>query len=184
LPKACEVTYDGCNSMPGKRITSPFPALTVGPQSSRRLLLKFKHRCWADDGRETIPYGQKNRTGWKGEVCSLDLYMLLRFQKAAVRGNYETGNQAFSKRLRFLTTRAQRRRSGLRSFPLPHPSRLASPATTPSPGDADDCSLSPAPLVPVSLTFALVQNSPVTSSCNSNVKPFLRKILGVTQVGL
>ena len=33
------------------------------------------------------------------------LYRLLRFQKAAVRGNYETGNQAFSKRLRFLTTR-------------------------------------------------------------------------------
>ena len=34
------------------------------------------------------------------------LYMLLRFKKAAVRGNYETGNQAFSKRLRFLTIRA------------------------------------------------------------------------------
>jgi hypothetical protein len=34
--------------------------------------------------------------------------MLLRFQKAAVRGNYETGNQAFSKRLRFLTIRAIR----------------------------------------------------------------------------
>jgi hypothetical protein len=33
------------------------------------------------------------------------LYMLLRFQKAAVRGNHETGNQAFSKRLRFLTIR-------------------------------------------------------------------------------
>ena len=31
--------------------------------------------------------------------------MLLRFQKAAVRGNYETGNQAFSMRLRFLTIR-------------------------------------------------------------------------------
>src|ERR1039458_6490011 len=31
--------------------------------------------------------------------------VLLRFQKAAVRGNYETGNQAFSMRLRFLTTR-------------------------------------------------------------------------------
>jgi hypothetical protein len=35
------------------------------------------------------------------------LYMLLRFQKAAVGRNYETGNQAFSKRLRFLTTRVQ-----------------------------------------------------------------------------
>src|ERR1022692_5032072 len=35
------------------------------------------------------------------------LYMLLRFQKAAGRGNYETGNQAFSKRLRFLTIRQQ-----------------------------------------------------------------------------
>ena len=33
------------------------------------------------------------------------LYMLLRFQKAAVRENYETGNQAFSRRLRFLTIR-------------------------------------------------------------------------------
>jgi serine/threonine protein kinase len=31
--------------------------------------------------------------------------MLLRFQKAGVGGNYETGNQAFSMRLRFLTTR-------------------------------------------------------------------------------
>ena len=54
------------------------------------------------------PYGQKNRTDCKGEACSLDLYMLLRFQKAAVRGNYETGNQAFSKRLRFLTIRHHR----------------------------------------------------------------------------
>src|ERR1019366_4140529 len=33
------------------------------------------------------------------------LYMLLRFQKAAGRGNYGTGNQAFSKCLRFLTIR-------------------------------------------------------------------------------
>jgi len=33
------------------------------------------------------------------------LYLLLRFQKAAVGGNYETGNQAFSMRLRFLTIR-------------------------------------------------------------------------------
>src|ERR1039458_1789622 len=31
--------------------------------------------------------------------------MLLRFQRAAGRGNYETGNQAFSKCLRFLTIR-------------------------------------------------------------------------------
>jgi len=31
--------------------------------------------------------------------------MLLRFQKAVVRGNYATGNQAFSMRLRFLTIR-------------------------------------------------------------------------------
>jgi hypothetical protein len=34
--------------------------------------------------------------------------MLLRFQKAAVRGNYETGSQAFSLRLRFLTIRDAR----------------------------------------------------------------------------
>jgi hypothetical protein len=32
-------------------------------------------------------------------------YTLLRFQKVAVRGNYETGNQAFSMDLRFLTIR-------------------------------------------------------------------------------
>src|ERR1022692_462675 len=38
------------------------------------------------------------------------LYMLLRFQKAAGRGNYEAGNQAFSKRLRFLTIRGLLRR--------------------------------------------------------------------------
>jgi hypothetical protein len=31
--------------------------------------------------------------------------MLLRFQKAAVQGNYETGNQALSMHLRFLTMR-------------------------------------------------------------------------------
>jgi len=31
--------------------------------------------------------------------------MLLRFQKAGVRENYETGNEAFSMRLRFLTIR-------------------------------------------------------------------------------
>jgi hypothetical protein len=37
--------------------------------------------------------------------------MFLRFQKAAVRKNYETGNQAFSIRLRFLTKR------GVQSFP-------------------------------------------------------------------
>jgi serine/threonine protein kinase len=37
------------------------------------------------------------------------LYMLLRFQKAVVRGNYDTGNQAFSMRLRFLTIRDQRK---------------------------------------------------------------------------
>ena len=33
--------------------------------------------------------------------------MLLRFQKPAVRENYETGNQAFSMRLRFLTIRGE-----------------------------------------------------------------------------
>jgi hypothetical protein len=31
--------------------------------------------------------------------------MLLRFHKVAIRENYETGNQAFSMRLRFLTIR-------------------------------------------------------------------------------
>jgi len=31
--------------------------------------------------------------------------MLLRFQKATVQGNYETGNQALSMHLRFLTIR-------------------------------------------------------------------------------
>ena len=74
----------------------------------------------SDHQEKSVAYGQKNRTGWKGEACSLDLYMLLRFQKAAVRGNYETGNQAFSKRLRFLTTRDTEhikcRNSKLRSF--------------------------------------------------------------------
>jgi len=35
--------------------------------------------------------------------------MLLRFQKVAVRKNYETGNQGFSIRLRFLTIRDQER---------------------------------------------------------------------------
>ena len=42
------------------------------------------------------------------------LYTLLRFQKAAARGNYETGNQAFLMHLRFLTIvccRSTRRRS-------------------------------------------------------------------------
>src|ERR1035437_6185661 len=35
------------------------------------------------------------------------LYRLLRFQKAAVRGNYETGTQAFSTRVRLLAIREQ-----------------------------------------------------------------------------
>jgi hypothetical protein len=39
------------------------------------------------------------------DLLELGLYMLLRFQKPAVRGNYETGNQAFSMHLRFLTIR-------------------------------------------------------------------------------
>jgi hypothetical protein len=38
------------------------------------------------------------------------LYMLSRVQKAAVQGNYETGTQAFSMHLRFLTTRDRQRR--------------------------------------------------------------------------
>ena len=33
------------------------------------------------------------------------LYLLLRFQKAVVRGNYDTENRAFSMRLRFVTIR-------------------------------------------------------------------------------
>jgi len=36
-------------------------------------------------------------------IVETGLYMLLRFQKPAVRENYETGNQAFSIHLRFLT---------------------------------------------------------------------------------
>ena len=39
--------------------------------------------------------------------------MLLRFQNQAVRGNYETGKQAFSIRLRFLTRRGLMQRIGL-----------------------------------------------------------------------
>jgi hypothetical protein len=38
-------------------------------------------------------------------MAETELYRLLRFQRAALRGNYETGNQAFSMRLRFLTIR-------------------------------------------------------------------------------
>jgi hypothetical protein len=40
-------------------------------------------------------------------IVELGLYMLLRFQKAGVGGNYETGNQAFSMHLRFLTIRGR-----------------------------------------------------------------------------
>jgi|HubBroStandDraft_1064217.scaffolds.fasta_scaffold10011_2 hypothetical protein len=43
--------------------------------------------------------------------------MLLRFQKAAVRGNYGTGNQAFSMRLRFLTIRDEKYRKFLEKRP-------------------------------------------------------------------
>ena len=38
-------------------------------------------------------------------IVDPDCYILLRFQRAVVRGNYETGNQAFSMRLRFLIIR-------------------------------------------------------------------------------
>src|ERR1039458_7111508 len=54
------------------------------------------------------------------------LYMLLRFQKAAGRGNYETGNRAFSKCLRFLTIRVLRsasRGDGWRSISHKRPHR-------------------------------------------------------------
>jgi hypothetical protein len=60
--------------------------------------------------------------------------MLLRFQKAGVGGNYETGNQAFSMRLRFLTTRDHKRHSFL------HVTRAGPPAT--SILNAYSCSLS------------------------------------------
>jgi hypothetical protein len=46
--------------------------------------------------------------------------MLLRFQKAALRGNYETGNQAFSKRLRFLTIRGANAVAGCWPTPEEH----------------------------------------------------------------
>jgi len=40
------------------------------------------------------------------------LYMLLMFQKSAVRENYETEKQTFSMRLRFLTIRDHRKFGG------------------------------------------------------------------------
>src|ERR1700730_3702948 len=49
-------------------------------------------------------YGIRRLLCQKQKVLT-GLYMCLRFQKAAIRGNYETGNQAFSMRLRFLTIR-------------------------------------------------------------------------------
>jgi hypothetical protein len=46
------------------------------------------------------------------EEVEPELYMLLRFQKA-IGGNYETGNQAFSMHLRFLTIRGAIMNKGL-----------------------------------------------------------------------
>jgi hypothetical protein len=46
------------------------------------------------------------------EEVEPELYMLLSFQKA-MRGNYETGNQAFSMHLRFLTIREAIMNKGL-----------------------------------------------------------------------
>jgi len=50
--------------------------------------------------------------------------MLLRFQKAVVRGNYDTGNQAFSMRLRFSADHHFRRSLSSSRAPLLAPSPL------------------------------------------------------------
>jgi len=49
-----------------------------------------------------VPKSFQSLLNW---IVESGLYVLLRFEKEAVRGNYETGNQAFSMPLRFLTTR-------------------------------------------------------------------------------
>ena len=74
------------------------------------------------------------------------LYMLLRFQKAAVRENYEPGNQAFSKRLRFLTTRDASRIFRQASIPSRVPISTACPrirlSQPSSNGNTSNCSSS------------------------------------------
>jgi hypothetical protein len=66
---------------------------------------KFVITTASDDGLPVYPNRahQLVLTGLDQLRVADITYMLLRFQKAAVRGNYETGNQAFSMRLRFLT---------------------------------------------------------------------------------
>jgi uncharacterized protein YndB with AHSA1/START domain len=59
--------------------------------------------------------------------------MLLRFQKAAVRGNYETRNQAFSMHLRFLTIRDPKFRGETRYLDIVPNARVVSSETV----DAD-----------------------------------------------
>jgi putative transposase len=72
----------------------PHSSLGYRPPAPKAILPKQEGHGDVDHSRASLKL-----------IVEPGLYMLLRFQKAAGRGNYETGNRAFSKRLRFLTTR-------------------------------------------------------------------------------
>jgi len=65
---------------------------------------KFLIDCSGDIGKQARP---KHSRASLNLIVEPALYILFRFQKPGVRENCETGNQAFSMRLRFLTIRAQ-----------------------------------------------------------------------------
>src|SRR5664280_2207610 len=86
------------------------PALDLGFQDTvLRSQIFVPHQQFLIDGAGDVgQHASPNHSRASLElIVEPGLYMLLRFQKAAGRGNYETGNQAFSKRLRFLTIRVR-----------------------------------------------------------------------------
>src|SRR4029077_14025535 len=93
----------------GVRTAARFPLMGAceGMSSTRGYNLIQFNSCGILFG--SVTSAMMNRTIPARVISSKpDYYMLLRFQKAAVRGNYETGNQAFSMHLRFLTIRGTR----------------------------------------------------------------------------
>src|SRR6267378_7806396 len=80
---------------------------------------EFLIDCSRDIGEQARP---KHSRASLNLIVEPGLYMLLRFQKPAVRENCETGNQAFSMRLRFLTIRPRSTDACAASSAPPKPS--------------------------------------------------------------
>src|SRR5437667_5352488 len=100
--------------LPSRWATSANVAFSASDNNNLRLIWALRMRFSAarysflsSSSWSTVPVMQASHASPNHSGASVNsivepgLYMLLRFQKAAVRKNYETGNQAFSMRLRF-----------------------------------------------------------------------------------